>query len=254
MLYVLSRIVDKLPSWEGFLVLLTIGLLWLSRRPQSRRPRRWLMAVVALYTIVSIPLLSYFASRVISPFAPFADSEEPLAAIVLLGAGSGTALGLEQRIGLLTDVGGGRVLEAARIYRALPQPWVISSGGTTRWNYEPSALSMQRALVQLGVPSDRILLESTSIDTHQEAVVIAPMLRQLHAETFALVTTRIHMPRALALFRRQGLTPVPAVVPDEIPAREWVFLLRPTIDGLQRGASVYHELVGMAYYKWRGWI
>ncbi len=53
-----------------------------------------------------------------------------------------------------------RVLEAARVYRELGSPWVISSGGL---GHGPGpvaeSLPMRDALIQFGVPASRILLE-----------------------------------------------------------------------------------------------
>ena len=63
---------------------------------------------------------------------------------------------------------------------------------------------MKTALVELGVPADRILLESTSQVTHDEAVLTARMLRDLEITSCVLVTSNLHMRRALATFRKEA--------------------------------------------------
>ena len=245
----------RLVSFEGFLTLLTLGIFMLWRRGASRLTRIYLASVVSSFAIASIPLVPYGASRILGlRYAPLvAPEREEILAMVVLGAGSGTVIGAEQRLGTLSNVGASRVLEAARVHRLLKEPWLISSGGTARPDGETSAATMKSALVQLGVSPERILLESTSRDTHEEAVLVAPMLRRLGAERFALVTTRVHMVRAEAAFRAQGLMPIPAIVPDDAPLRRWWIYLMPTFDGLEDSGDVFHELIGLLYYGMRGW-
>jgi uncharacterized SAM-binding protein YcdF (DUF218 family) len=59
----------------------------------------------------------------------------------------------------------------------------------------------------LGVPPDGYVLDRTAWDTEQEAANLA---RQIGQEPFFLVTSAFHLPRAMALFRRQGLRPIAA--------------------------------------------
>lgn len=48
---------------------------------------------------------------------------------------------------------------------------------------------MRDALVAIGVPPARIAVEAVSSTTHHEAVLIAPMLRDLHVDHLVLVMT-----------------------------------------------------------------
>lgn len=253
---VLNQFVDKILSWEGFVTCLVIGLIGLWWRPGSRVARAWLTAVVAGFGLLSVEIVPYATTKALwrqyRPFVP--PPGEDLSVVVLLAAGSETVVGSDQRLGILTQVGAGRVLEAARVYRSLNAPWVISSGGRGAGGRETGAATMKTALVHLGVDPARIRLESSSRSTYEQGVLIAPMLRELRAERFVLVTTRSHMQRSLGVFRAQGLTPMPAVAPDEFSGIQWPESFRFTIYGLQRSDALFHELVGLAYYWWRGWI
>lgn len=187
---------------------------------------------VALYCVPAVPaaLMDVYSPRT----RPFEAADLPQArAVVLLGPGTE------------------RVFEAARVYRLLDRPWIISSGGPPgrRW---PTAIVMRDALVRLEVPRERILLEVESATTRDEATFVAPMLRRLECRAFVLVTSRAHMPRALAAFRGQGLEPVPAVAPDvpePRPVRPWL----PDPSGLRLSRTLTHEVLGLAYYWIRGW-
>jgi uncharacterized SAM-binding protein YcdF (DUF218 family) len=113
---------------------------------------------------------------------------------------------------------------------------------------------MKTALIQLGVPADRILLESTSRITRDQAVLTAAMLRNLGVRSLVLVTSDVHMRRALATFRHEGLEPVPAVARDPLDS-QWVGLeWLPTQEGMEFAQEIAHEYIGLAWYKLRGWI
>src|SRR6266576_481775 len=50
-------------------------------------------------------------------------------------------------------------------------PWILSSGGAAQGlQTETSAATMRAALVELGVPRNRVILEQDSRTTHDEAV------------------------------------------------------------------------------------
>ena len=118
----------------------------------------------------------------------------------------------------------------------------------------PESETMKTALIQLGVPADRILLESTSRITRDQAVLTDTILRELGVSSFVLVTSDLHMRRALATFRHEGLRPVPAVARDPLGS-QWIGLeWLPTPQGIEFAQQIAHEYIGLAWYKLRGWI
>jgi uncharacterized SAM-binding protein YcdF (DUF218 family) len=254
---VLADAVNNLISIFGIFCALGVGAWFLWRWPKSAWPRRFVIAVIVVYGVIAIPIVPYAASRLFgAAYQPYVTSsrEPPPSAIVLLGAGTQIVAGPEQQMALLDAVGAGRVLEAARVYRQLGQPWIISSGGTKRPNPQvSSAVAMQTALIQLGVEASRIVLEAKSLTTNDEATLIAPVLRSLGAQRFVLVTHRTHMRRSLAVFARQGLQPIAAIVPDGLQDADWSDLLTPGPEGLRLSHALFHEVIGLGYYRLRGW-
>src|SRR4051812_49017717 len=214
----MSDLIASLASVTGLILALLIGLAWLFAAPASRAPRRWLAAALIVYLTATVHGISRIVSWPLRHgFHPFLLSEAPPTphAIVVLGAGAKTVHGQSQKIGILTPGGAARVLEAARVFRLLDRPWIISSGGSPAgYDLIPESETMKRALVELGVPPDRILLESTSRVTHDEAVLTARMLRDLGIRSCIVVTSDLHMRRALAAFRHEGLAVTPAVARD----------------------------------------
>ena len=111
---------------------------------------------------------------------------------------------------------------------------------------------MRDQLVTLGVPAQRILVESTSADTHEQALLVAPLLRERGVIQVVLVTSRVHMPRALGVFRAAGVQAVPAIAPDPFWSKTAFDRWRPTARGLGTLSALVHELAGVPYYWARG--
>jgi uncharacterized SAM-binding protein YcdF (DUF218 family) len=227
-------------------------------RPRSVAARRTIILIVFAYTAASIRVVPWMLSRpLLRGFHQFqrADACGRTAAIVVLGAGSFTVHGRHQRIGVLDEDSAARVLEAAYLFRLFDAAWIISSGGPAAgFDLEPGAVTMRDALVKLGMPADRILLESTSRNTRDEAVLIAPMIDRLRPDCVVLVTTDIHMRRAQASFRAVGIDTVPAISQDPLNSQSRLRSFVPTIDGLRFTRDVAHEYIGLMAYAVRGWL
>ena len=67
------------------------------------------------------------------------------------------------------------------------------------------AEAMRRGLMALGVPAAAILVEDRARDTLENARLSIPILRRAGVRRAILVTDRVHMPRALTLFRLLGM-------------------------------------------------
>jgi uncharacterized SAM-binding protein YcdF (DUF218 family) len=248
-------------SATGALVWLFTAVLWIARRPRSIAARRTLLTVAAMYALASIYAVPALAARALSAgYAPFtaADAPRGRTAIVVLGSGSVLIEGWDAnlRLDLMTSIEAARVLEAWRVYCLISPDLVISSGGRPDPDdpSQPSGANMHDALVRLGVPDARILVETASQNTHDEAVIVAPMLRAHGVEHMVLVTSATHMRRSLAVFRAQGWDAIPAIAAD--PGRfttTWRTLLLPSDRGLEMSEQVVHELLGLPYYWLRGW-
>jgi uncharacterized SAM-binding protein YcdF (DUF218 family) len=239
------------------LVLGTILVVWW-RRPDHRRARTWLTALAVALVVASVPAVpAVFIDAYTRGYHAFRRDDLPDGrAIVLLGAGTITVAGVAGQLSILDPVGAARVVEAARVYRLLDRPWIISSGGSRR--REPSASSawaMRSALVELGVPFERIRLEDQSFSTADEAVLIAPIIRELGITRVVLVTSASHMRRSIDVFRAEGMAPVPAIAADYTAGQSadpgaW---LLPGTEGWRLTRAIVHEWIGWPYYWVRGW-
>jgi uncharacterized SAM-binding protein YcdF (DUF218 family) len=246
-------------SVGGIVTLLLAGAIWIRVRPHSRAAHDVLLALAVAYTLASVFAISYGAERLLAAgFHPLARADVPAgrSAIVLLGSGSYTAQSWSGDTFSVPDrAAAARVIEAVRVFRMINADWIISSGGLVESDdlVEPSGLTMRNALIQNGVPADRILVETQSRSTHDEAVIVAPMLSSLDVDHVILVTSELHMRRSVGTFRAAGMEVIPAIARNSFFVNhrlEWVV---PTNNGFAQTSLLAHEIFGLAYYAMRGW-
>lgn len=254
----MSELIASLGSVTGLVLGLLVAVALLFVAPTSRWPRRLLVALLVLYLAASV----HGVSRIVSwplrdGFRPFerADAPPQPFAIVVLGSGAHTVHGRSGRISVLTLVGASRVLEAARLYRVLDGPPIVSSGGRPPGHdMFPESETMKTALVELGVPANSIVLESDSQVTRDEAQFTSRLLGDRGIRSCVLVTSDLHMRRALATFRREGLDARPAIAPDPLASQRPMLSWLPTPQGMDYSREVVHDYVGLAWYWLRGWL
>lgn len=246
-------------SVDGLVVAMLAGALWLRSRPHSLHARRFIFLVAAVYAVLTIYGISEGVGRLLTAgISPLAADDVPpgRTAIVVLGSGGFTARDWANgRYSIVNQIDATRALEAVRVFRLIDAEWIISSGGKSRHDdpHEASGVTLRGALLQLGVPAERLILETASRDTHEESIIVAPMLRELKVQQVVLVTSGSHMRRSLGAFRAQGIRAIPAMARDPYSADSWDEWVLPSSLGLWKSSSVVHETVGLAYYVARGW-
>ena len=241
------------------LVLLTPGTALLFVPSLARWGRRWMAAVVIFYAVLSSQAGAGLLARTLSGgYRPLASADEARGAqaVVVLGSGSVNLRAAGRQLSSVTMDAGLRVLETARLFDLLKGPLVIASGGITEHDdaAAPESAALQRALIDLGVRADRILLESQSKNTRDEVLIIKQMLAERGLTNFVLVTSPLHMRRSMLAFEQQGLHPIPSpspLVPDRSTGRS---PLLPSDLWLTIGDSALYEWLARGYYWWQGWL
>jgi uncharacterized SAM-binding protein YcdF (DUF218 family) len=144
---------------------------------------------------------------------------------------------------------------AALLYKAQRAPLIILSGAALDGTLSEAQM-MANALTQQNIPAGAMVLEARSYTTYENALYTASQLKEHHISQILLVTSALHMPRAMAVFRKQGISAIPApsepqiVVPDEPGFSFW----QPNKRALDASRSIIKEYVGLLVYWARGWI
>ena len=245
-------------SGAGVITAMVAGVVWMSFQPRARAPRLYLLCAALGYFLASLYIVPATLTAVLTaPYHTFTAEDAPAGpvAIVLLGGGTHAVSGRERAMSVSNEPTVERVLEALRVYRLVNAAWIISSGGKGPRDApaDASSVAMQAMLVQSGVPAERIILESGSKNTYDQAVLIAPMLRARRPRATVLVTSAEHMRRAMGAFRAAGIEAIPAIAPDARFRIPLIDRVTPKSFALDFTGEVLHELVGIPYYWARGW-
>lgn len=173
--------------------------------------------------------------------------------VVVLGGGHASdpflpATSQISRAGLI------RLVEGIRIYRQTPGSKLVLCGGSVIDPVSEAKL-MAGIATDLGVNENGIILESLSKDTKDEARLIQTIVGR---QPFVLVTSASHMPRSMALFRKQGMNPIPAPTGHLVqmsqatgPSRFFFF---PGSGALGKTETTFYEYLGTYWAKLRGLI
>ncbi|MFB2976627.1 YdcF family protein [Microseira sp. BLCC-F43] len=187
-----------------------------------------------------------------------------VAAIVVLGGGIKPKL--PPRPWVDVSDRGDRILHGAQLYRQGKAPWLVLSGGRIDWkdNNESESKDMAAIALAMGVPQSAILEEPTSLNTYQNAVNVGKILDDKKMQRrVLLITSAMHMPRSLLIFKRQGIDAIAAPTDflvtekDFKPLDSWqaiIFNLLPDIENLDNTTSAIKEYVGIAIYRLKGWL
>jgi uncharacterized SAM-binding protein YcdF (DUF218 family) len=169
----------------------------------------------------------------------------------------------------IPEIGGAgdRLIYAAWLYRQKAAPIVLFTGGAIEWLSADDQMwrGVDTLLGLMGVPADALWLETRSRNTYENAVECKAILAEKGLQRAILVTSAVHMPRAVAIFRHQGLEVIPAPVDYTVTQAEWnqfkeaslsshLLFLLPSSESLEITSRVLKEYVGILVYKLRGWL
>ena len=115
-------------------------------------------------------------------------------AVVILGGSSGGNENIPN-IGIHAD----RFFHGFDIYETKQIPLIILSGGSST-SCTPEAIIMGERLRKLGVDNNNIIEEADSRNTYEQALNCSIIFRKLDIDNIILVTSAMHMRRALTAF------------------------------------------------------
>ncbi len=220
-------------------VLLFLGIvtLWaFSIRPVSQRLMYGLEYAVPGYTVET---------------APHADAIVVLGGLLHSPSATRKAPELEES----SD----RLMQALRLYHAGKAPLILVTSGTVAIlegkDVMNEAQAARQVLMEWGVPDSAIVVETQSQNTHENATETRKILDSRGLHNVLLVTSAYHMPRSVAVFRKEGVNVLPCPTDYRTgwgePDRIFQYLPDPL--AAEDTAEVVKERVGLLIYRLHGW-
>lgn len=231
------------------LAVLGLILVWCGRR-FGRWPLLlgigWFAAVFALpvAALLTLPLEERFPR----PSAP-----RQVTGIIVLGGAVEQQLTEAHGIPALNGAAE-RMTEAVALAHRHPQARVVFTGGSSAIipGGPNEADTARKLFADLGLPPERLAFESESRNTFENAALTHRLVQPGPGETWLLVTSASHMPRAMGCFRGVGwaVTPWPVnYTTGRDPALWWGW---PFPTRLNQAEWALREWVGLAAYRLMG--
>ncbi|HEX2854050.1 MAG TPA: YdcF family protein [Opitutaceae bacterium] len=173
------------------------------------------LTALGLFLLIGTGLLPHIlADRLQRPFSVIHPAQATFGhsvCVILLGEGSTTDPRTQERVP--SWIAGSRIATAAGLHRAAvasgAKCWIIIAGERTRSEISVSPSAYARMLTDLGVAESDVIFENDGLNTYQHARNISVLVKLRPAETTYLVTSALHMKRALLYLGAFGLRPSP---------------------------------------------
>lgn len=254
MFFLLSKLLEFVLAPLNWIIVMVLMALVYRRDPF--RSRRWLVAAATLLILLSNPLLLYFAVRAWEvPAYRTNDLQRTYKVGVLLGGGMNNYDEALDRPMYSQSVD--RIMLTMTLYKQGKIEKILISGGSGFvLNRNFSEADRTRELFMMaGIPEEDIIVETRSRNTYENAVESARVLRELGvSDTALLITSAIHIRRALACFHKAGVAVHP--FPADRKAGQLVWspakIILPDATCLEGWKVLIKEWVGVIVYRFRG--
>jgi uncharacterized SAM-binding protein YcdF (DUF218 family) len=240
--FVLSKLLAFFTQPSNLVVL--IGLLGLVLTPTRFARAGWRLgagSLVVIGLIGFLPLGRALSIPLENRFPRWDPTGAPPAGIIVLGGA----------VSANTE----RVIAVPALAKRYPAARIIYSGGDAGLfvHHGSEADVVTDLFENLGVPANRLTLDDRSRNTIENAAYSKALAQPKPGERWLLVTSALHMPRAIGAFRQAGFAV--EAYPVDYQTNGWSDMLD-VIGGISGGLShtdnALHEWIGLIAYRVTG--
>lgn len=254
MFFILSKTAAFLVMPSNVLIGLGVaGIVLLLTRWKRAGVRLMAASIVLMLLAGFLPIGIILAYPLETRFPPWDPARGTPDGIVVLGGAINPSLSRIYRATQLNE-NAERVTVIAKLARDFPNARIVYSSGDASLSgiAGREAHYLYPLLQTFGVPRDRVILEDAARNTYENATFTKALIKPKPGEHWLLVTSAMHMPRAMGCFRRVGF-------PVEAYPVDWHMGPRPRLrffDQLSSGLSslddAVHEWLGLIVYRMTG--
>ncbi|OYU20425.1 MAG: hypothetical protein CFE34_00160 [Rhodobacteraceae bacterium PARR1] len=232
------------------LLMLVLAASWLVWRKWPKLARNLLgVTLLAMATIAAWPVQSLLFTPLEDRFPQPAIPDQVAGIIILGGAELADLTAARDQVQL--NAGAERMTAAMTLALRHPTAKVIFTGGSGNLRGGAAGAEVaKRLFAELGLPPDRLVLESASRNTAENATMTLALVQPQPGGNWLLVTSAYHMPRAVAAFCAAGWT---GLIPYPVDYRSpgdragWRFS-----ENAEALATALREWIGLAAYRLTG--
>lgn len=235
----------------GIVLLLLFAAVFCCRKSKEQR---WFVMIFILLYLCSIRA---FSDNLIKSLEnqydqPVLTALRDAQAIVVLGGGSYSGVSDFDGEGQISADTANRLFMGLRLHKTLVLPIIFSAGKV--FSYSASGADIAyRLLKASGVEDKYLIMENRSRNTAGNAKLTKEICEKQKYDKVILVTSAYHMPRSVALFKREGVNVIPYPTDyrtDKNPVLN-AFAFTPSADSLYDTSTAVKEYLGLLAVKMR---
>jgi len=234
-------------SWLCFL------LLFMFFTKNALYKRRAMRLVLLLFFVFTNPFLvnEAFLAWEIAPTA-FKNVKKYDVALVLTGV---TQDYKSPKDRIYFEKGADRILHAIRLYKEKKVRKILISGA--EYDLLGQKLNAERHLASIflmaGIPSEDIIREDKSKNTHENAIFSAKILqKEFPKQKYILISSAFHLRRAKACFAKAGIEA--DTFSTDFYSTDITAVIIPSEKAFEKWHILFKEWIGFAVYAFRGYL
>ena len=233
-----------------YLALFFVGTVLLFTRFQRAGRRVLAFAAVVLLVVGIFPIGGWLTERLENRFPANPKLPDKVAGIIVLGGTINQYLTASRGQPSLTS-GGERLTEFLYLSRRYPDAKLIFTGGSGSLLQQKlkEAEAAKKFFDRMGLAENRVLYDSRSRNTFETANFSRKIVQDYENGQWLLITSAMHMPRAVGVFRKTGWNIVPFPVDYYTDGYNSFKLGFDPIRGLAALDRVAREVFGLIVYR-----
>jgi uncharacterized SAM-binding protein YcdF (DUF218 family) len=235
------------PLFIVFVLLFISFILFLLNCKKKSGALILLLSIVLIYGASIAPVSNYLCYYLEKDYInnPTAGDKN-IDAIVVLGSGTKEINAFKNTFN--TEIESLRLLHAVVVYNKTGAKYFVCSGKGDGKTSEAEV--MARLAGKLGVPKEKIRIESNSKNTGENAAEVNKMFVNKNIN-IGLVTSAFHMKRSEREFKKyfNNVLPLPANYLYSSPMGNAVIRYMPQSEELNKTSIVFKEIIGQLWYR-----
>jgi uncharacterized SAM-binding protein YcdF (DUF218 family) len=197
-----------------------------------------------------IPLSNFLLNKIEDYIQPSKYPVQQLKGIIVMGGSFNSGILAMERNETPINGGAERLTKALEIYKKNPKILILFTGFSSQlYPEEWSEFQIARKFFfDQGVESDNLIFENKSKNTF-ENVIFSKDFIDKNKGAWGLITTASHMPRSFFSFKKQGIILEPIIVDYQTGTSKMFWINFNIHKGLSNWSIIFHEIIGLVYYK-----
>ena len=196
------------------------------------------------------PLSNFLLSKIEDYIQPSKYPIQQLTGVVVLGGSFEKGSESKERNEVFLNSSAERLTKTLEIYKKNPRILILFSGFSNEikpqgWSESDMA---KKFFLDQGVKIDNLIFENKSRNTF-ENIKFSKDIIVNYKGTWGLITSASHMPRSFFTFKKQGLILEPISIDYKTGTSRIFWINFDISSGLTDWNIIFHELIGISYYK-----